>query len=62
MVDDCGCGVCGDSNGLNAGNWVIFTGDKSGCEMVTLFGSDCDDGLNALKWVLHTGTNLGVSW
>ena len=36
MVDDCGCGVCGDSNGLNAGNCVIHTGDKSGCEIVTL--------------------------
>ena len=51
MVDDCGCDVCGDSNGLNAGNWVIHTGDKSGCEMVTFFGSDCDDGLNAVLCV-----------
>ena len=54
MVDDCGCDVCGDSNGLNAGNWVIHTSDKSGCEMITFFGNNCDDGLNAGIWVIHT--------
>ena len=61
MVDDCGCDVCGDSNGLNAGNWVIHTSDKSGCEMITFFGNNCDDGLNAGIWVIRTGAKLGAS-
>ena len=39
VVDDCGCGVCGDRNGLNAGNRIIHTGAKSGGELVTLFDS-----------------------
>ena len=32
---------------------------KSGGELVTLFGSDCDDGLNAVIGVQHTS---GKSW
>ena len=51
--------MCGDRNGLNAGIRIIHTGDKSGCEIVTLFGSDCDDGLNAGIWVIHTGAKSG---
>ena len=31
----------------SAGIWVIHTGTKSGGELVTLFGSDCDDGVSA---------------
>ena len=28
--------------------WVIRTGGKSGCKLLTLFGSDCDDGVSAI--------------
>ena len=32
-----------------------YRGAKSGCEMVTLFGSDCDDGVSA-------GINMGHTY
>ena len=35
--------------------WVIHTGPKSGGELVTLFGSNCDESVNAGMWVRHIG-------
>ena len=37
MVGACGSG--GDCSGVSAGIWVIHTGAKSGCKVVTLFDS-----------------------
>ena len=39
--------------------WVIHTGPKSGCKLVTLFGGYSYDGLSAGIWVIH---NSGKSW
>ena len=49
-------------NGVSAGIWVIQTGAKSGCKLVTLFGGYSYDGVSAGIWVIHTEVaNLGVS-
>ena len=48
---------------MSAGIWVILSGAKSECEMVTLFSSDCDDGVIAGIWVIHIEVaNLGARW
>ena len=40
-----------------------YRGGKSGCKLVTLFGSYSYDGLNAAIGVQHTEVaNLGASW
>ena len=54
MVGYCGCGVCGDCNGVSAGIWVIHTGPKSGGELLTLFDSYSYDGVSVGIWVIHT--------
>ena len=38
----------------SAGIWVIQTGAKTGCKLVTLFGGYSYDGLNAAIGVQHT--------
>ena len=38
----------------SAGIWVIHTGPKSGGELVTLFGSCCDDGASVVIGVQQT--------
>ena len=38
----------------SAGIWVIYTGAKSGCKLVTLFGGYSYDGVSAGIWVIHT--------
>ena len=43
----------------SAGKWFIHKGAKSGCEVVKLFGSDCDDGVSAGIWVILTGLKSG---
>ena len=43
----------------SAGIWFIHKSAKSGCEMVTLFGSDWDDGVSAGIWVIRTGAKSG---
>ena len=45
MVGACGSG--GDCSGVSAGIWVIHTGAKSGCKLVTLFDSNSYDGVSA---------------
>ena len=37
----------------------IQRGPKSGCKLVTLFGSYCDDGVSAGIWVIHRGPKSG---
>ena len=59
MVGDCGCGVGGDCNCVSAGVWMIHTGAKSGCKLLTLFDIYCDDGVSANRWVIHTGAKPG---
>ena len=49
-------------HGMGHGIWVIHTGDRSKCKMVTLFGSDYDDGLNAGIWAIHTGAKSGYTF
>ena len=50
VIGDCDNGVCVVTNAI-------------GCNLVTLFGRDCDDGLNAVIEVQHTEVpNLGASW
>ena len=44
---------------VRAAIWVINTGPKSGCELVTLFGGYCDYGVSAGIWVIHTGPKSG---
>ena len=40
-----------------------YRGPKSGCKMVTLFGSYSYDGVSVGIWVIHTEVaNLGASW
>ena len=34
-------------------------GPKSGCKLVTLFGSYCDDGVSAGIWVINRGPKSG---
>ena len=47
----------------SAGIWVIYTGAKSGCKLVTLFGGYSYDGVSAGIWVIHTEVpNLGARW
>ena len=49
-------------DGVSAGIWVIHTGPKSGCQLVTLFGGYSYDGLNAAIGVQHTKVpNQGAS-
>ena len=43
----------------SAGIWVIYTGAKSGCKLVTLFDSYSYDGVSAGIWVIHTGAKSG---
>ena len=43
----------------SAGIWVIYTGAKSGCKLVTLFGGYSFDGVIASIWVIHTGGRSG---
>ena len=63
MIGDLDHGVCGDCNGVSAGVWVIHTGPKSGCKLVTLFDSYSYDGMSAGVWVIYTEVpNLGASW
>ena len=59
MVGYCGCGVCGDCNGVSAGIWVIHSCPKSGCNLVTLFDSFSYDGVSAGVWVIHSGPKSG---
>ena len=60
MVGACGSGDC---SGVSAGIWVIHTGAKSGCKVVTLFDSYSYDGVSAGIWVIHTEVaNLGANW
>ena len=48
---------------LNIETGVQYISDRSGCKLVTLFGSDCGDGLKAVIGVQHTEVpNLGASW
>ena len=55
MVGDCGCeGVRGDCYGVSAGIWVKHTGPKSGGDVLTLFGSDCDDAVSYTHLTLPT--------
>ena len=42
-------------DGVIAGIWVLHTGAKSGCKLVTLFGGYSYDGVSAGIWVIHTG-------
>ena len=46
--------VCCDCNGVSAGIWVLHSSGRSGCELVTPFGSDCYDGGSAGLWVYHS--------
>ena len=63
VVGYCGCGVCGDCNGVSAGIWVIHSCPKSGCNLVTLFDSFSYDGVSAGVWVIHTEVpNMGARW
>ena len=40
MAGYCGFGgVCGDCNGVSVAIWVMHTGAKSGCKLVTLFSN-----------------------
>ena len=48
--------------GVSAGIWVIHRGPKSGCKLVMLLGSYCDDGVSAGIWVTHTGPKSGCIW
>ena len=51
------------NDGVSAGIWVIHTGPKSGCKLVTLFGGYSYDGLNDAIGVQHREVpNLGASW
>ena len=43
----------------SAGIWVIYTGAKSGCKLVTLFGGYSYDGVSAGIWVIHRGPKSG---
>ena len=53
---------CYSYDGVSAAIWVIHTGTKSGCKLVTLFDSYSYDGVSAGIWVTHTEVaNLGVS-
>ena len=61
MVVYCGFNVCGDCNDVSAGIWVIHTGPKSGCQLVTLFGGYSYDGVSAGIWVIHRGGKSGGS-
>ena len=48
---------------MSAGIWVIHTGPKSGCKLVTLFDSYSNDGVIAVIGVQHTEVaNLGAIW
>ena len=50
-------------DGVSADIWVIHTGPKYGCKLVTLFDSYSYDGLIAGIGVQHRQVpNLGVSW
>ena len=50
-------------DGVSVGIWVIHTGPKSGCKLVTLFGGYSYDGLNAAIGVQHREVpNQGASW
>ena len=42
-------------DGVVAGIWVIHTGPKSGCKLVTLFGGYSYNGMSAGIWVILTG-------
>ena len=44
---------------MSAGIWVIHTGAKSGCKMLTLFDSYSYDGVTAGILVIHTGAKSG---
>ena len=44
---------------MSAGIWVIHTGPKSGCKLVTLFGGYSYDGVSAGILVIHTGPKCG---
>ena len=49
-------------DGVSADIWVIHTGPKSGCKLVTLFDKYCDGGVSAAIGVQHTEVpNLGVA-
>ena len=48
-------------DGVIAGIWVIQTGAKSGCKLVTLFGGYSYDGVSAGIWVIYTGAKSGVA-
>ena len=40
-----------------------YRGAKSGCKLLTLFDSDCDDGVSDVIGVQHTEVpNLGAKW
>ena len=46
---------------MSVGIWVLDRGGKSGCKLVTLFGSYSYDGVTAGIWVLHRGGKSGFS-
>ena len=46
-------------DGVSEGIWVIHTGPKSGCKLVTLFDSYFYDGASAGIWVIHTDPKSG---
>jgi len=50
--------VCGDCNAIG----VQHRSNRSGCEKITHFGSDCDDGLNAVIESNTQVTDLGARW
>merc|ERR1711873_363136 len=39
--------------------WVIHSGPKSGCKLMTLFGGYSYYGVSAGIWVIHTGPKSG---
>ena len=44
---------------MSAGLWVIYTGPKSWCKLVTLFDSYSDDGVIAAIGAQHTSLKSG---
>ena len=49
-------------DGVSAGIWVIHTGSKSGCKLVTLFDRYSYDGVSAGIWVIHTKFDLVITF
>ena len=48
-------------DGVSVGIWVLHTGPKSGCKLVTLFGCNSYDGVSVGIWIIHTGAKSGAA-